>query len=98
MRARARRLLGAPPFTRLDQVAQFVNASEGGAELGYMARMLALSRLPSSNIGNRMQHIRRNEPCTLHMATAGSAKLPVGNQRRASVAGRQSEGFQERHP
>ena len=36
------------------------NASKADAELGFMARMLALSSLPSSNPGNRSQHIRRN--------------------------------------
>ncbi len=33
-------------FTRLDQVAQLVGASEADAELGFMARLLALCRLP----------------------------------------------------
>ena len=41
------------PFTRLDQVTQLVNASEADAELGYMARLLALCSLPRTNPGNR---------------------------------------------
>ena len=40
-------------FTRLDQVAQLVGASEADAELGFMARLLALCSLPRTNPGNR---------------------------------------------
>ena len=43
----------APPalhhFTRLDQVTQLVDASEADAELGFMARLLALCSLPRTN-------------------------------------------------
>ena len=36
-------------FTRLDQVTQLVGASEADADLGFMARMLALCSLPRTN-------------------------------------------------
>ena len=49
----------APParrhFTRLDQVTQLVGASETDADLGFMARMLALCSLPRTNPGNRKE-------------------------------------------
>ena len=49
----------APParrhFTRLDQVTQLVGASEADADLGFMARMLALCSLPRTNPGNSDQ-------------------------------------------
>ena len=41
------------PFTRLDQVAQLVQASEADPEVGFMARLLALCSLPRTNPGNR---------------------------------------------
>ena len=42
-------------FTRLDQIDQLVAASEADADLGFMARLLALCSLPRSNPGNRLQ-------------------------------------------
>ena len=64
-RALARRA-DTPParrhFTRLDQVTQLVHASEADAELGYMARLLALCSLPRTSPGNRLQYVRRNGP------------------------------------
>ena len=39
-------------FTRFDQVNQLVGASEADADLGFMARMLALCSLPRTNPGN----------------------------------------------
>ena len=65
-------------FTRLDQVTQLVGASEADAELGFMARMLALCSLPRTNPGNRLRYIRRNGPYTLVMNAGGLYKLPFG--------------------
>ena len=74
-------------FTRLDQVTQLVNASEAEAELGYMARLLALCTLPRTNPGNRLQYVRRNGPYTLAItATSGTAKLPFGHLPRLLLA------------
>ena len=74
-------------FTRLDQVTQLVNASEADAELGYMARLLALCSLPRTNPGNRLRYVRRNGPYTLIMtATGTTAKLPFGNLPRLLLA------------
>ena len=74
-------------FTKLDQVTQLVRASEADAELGYMARLLALCSLPRTNPGNRLQYIRRNGPYTLSMtATGGTAKLPFGHLPRLLLA------------
>ena len=47
-------------FTRFDQVDQLVGASEADADLGFMARMLALCSLPRTNPGNRHQYKRVN--------------------------------------
>ena len=43
-------------FTRFDQVNQLVGASEADADLGFMARLLALCSLPRTNPGNRLQY------------------------------------------
>ena len=40
-------------FTLADQVNQLVSASEADADLGFMARTMALCSLPRSNPGNR---------------------------------------------
>ena len=40
-------------FTQADQVNQLVSASEADANLGFMARMMALCSLPRTNPGNR---------------------------------------------
>ena len=65
-------------FTRLDQVTQLVGASEADADLGFMARMLALCSLPRTNPGTRDKYVRRNGPYTLVMTATGTAKLPFG--------------------
>ena len=39
-------------FTRFDQVNQLVSASEADADLGFMARMMALCSLPRTNPGD----------------------------------------------
>ena len=41
-------------YTRFDQVNQLVSASEAEADLGFMARLLALCSLPRTNPGNRL--------------------------------------------
>ena len=77
----------ARSFTRLDQVTQLVNASEADAELGYMARLMALCSLPRTNPGDRLRYVRRNGPYTLIMtATGTTAKLPFGNLPRLILA------------
>ena len=43
-------------FTRFDQVNQLVSASEADADLGFMARLLALCSLPRSNPTTRTIH------------------------------------------
>ena len=40
-------------FTQADQVHQLVSASEADADLGFMARMMALCSLPRTNPGTR---------------------------------------------
>ena len=64
-------------FTQLDQVTQLVGASEADADLGFMARMLALCSLPRTNLGDQLQYVRRNGPFTLYMTVSGGAKLPT---------------------
>ena len=49
-------------FTQADQVNQLVSASEADADLGFMARLLALCSLPRNNPGNRQQYKRVNGP------------------------------------
>ena len=73
-------------FTQLDQVTQLVNASEADADLGFMARLLALCSLPRTNPKQRLQYVRRNGPYSLHMTATGSAKLPYGNIPRLLLA------------
>ena len=65
-------------FTRLDQVNQLVAASEADADLGFMARLMALCSLPRTDPGNRLQYKRVNGPFTLVMFTSGETKLPYG--------------------
>ena len=45
-------------FTLADQVDQLVTASETTPDLGFMARLLALCSLPSTNPGNRKEYKR----------------------------------------
>ena len=49
-------------FTLADQVNQLVSASEADADLGFMARTMALCSLPRSNPGNRKEYKRVNDP------------------------------------
>ena len=73
-------------FTRFDQVNQLVGASEANADLGFMARMLALCSLPRTNPGNQSKYVRRNGPFTLVMIAGGLHKLPFGNLPRLLLA------------
>ena len=66
-------------FTQADQVNQLVGASEADADLGFMARLLALCSLPRTNPGNRLQYKRVNGPYQLYMIAGGGNKLPFGN-------------------
>ena len=45
-------------FTQADQVNQLVGASEADADLGFMARTMALCSLPRTNPGNQYQYKR----------------------------------------
>ena len=73
-------------FTQLDQVTQLIAAREADAELGFMARLLALCSLPRTDPKQRLQYVRRNGPYSLHMTATGSAKLPYGNIPRLLLA------------
>ena len=73
-------------FTVADQVEQLVTASEADADLGFMARTMALCSLPRSNPGKRTQYVRRNGPYTLVMSATGLNKLPFGNLPRLLMA------------
>ena len=73
-------------FTRLDQINQLVDASEADADLGFMARLLALCSLPRTNPGDRLQYKRVNGPYTLVMFSSGETELPYGNLPRLLLA------------
>ena len=74
-------------FTRLDQIDQLVDASEADADLGFMARLLALCSLPRTNPGDRLQYVRRNGPYTLTItASTDGVMLPYGNIPRVLLA------------
>ena len=49
-----------------------VGASEEDADLGFMARLLALCSLPRTNPGNRLQYKRVNGPYQLYMIAGGA--------------------------
>ena len=85
-------------FTRLDQVAQLVGASEADPELGYIARLLALCALPRKNPGNCLQYVRRNGPYTLVMSCASTAKLPYGPLPRLLLAWVTTEAVRTQSP
>ena len=73
-------------FTRFDQVNQLVSASEADADLGFMARLLALCSLPRTNPGNRHQYKRVNGPFRLYMQAGPETKLPFGTNPRLILA------------
>ena len=62
---------------------QLVGASEANADLGFMARLMALCCLPRTDPGH--QYKRVNGPYTLYMF-AGRDKLPYGNLPRLLMA------------
>ena len=65
-------------FTLADQVDQLVSASEADADLGFMARTMALCSLPRTNPGNQHQYKRKNGPFELVMIAGADNKLPFG--------------------
>ena len=73
-------------FTRLDQVTQLVRTSEAEADVGFMARLLALCSLPRTNPGDRKEFVRRNGPYTLGMVAGVGNKLPYGTLPRLLLA------------
>ena len=73
-------------FTQADQVNQLVSAREADADLGFMARLMALCSLPRTNPGNRLQYKRVNGPYQLYMIAGGGNKLPYGNIPRLLLA------------
>ena len=83
-------------FTRFDQVNQLVAASEADADLGFMARMMALCSLPRTNPGNRLQYKRVNGPFKLIMIAGGDNKLPYGNLPRLILAWVSTEAVRTR--
>ena len=73
-------------FTTLRQVDQLIKASEADADLGFMARLIALCSLPRTNPGDRLQFRRVNGPYKLIMTATGDAKLPYGTLPRLLLA------------
>ena len=73
-------------FTQANQVHQLVSASEADADLGFMARLMALCSLPRSNPGNQHQYKRVNGPYKLILSRTGEYKLPFGNLPRLLLA------------
>ena len=73
-------------FTTLHQVNQLIEASEADADMGFMARLLALCSLPRTNPKPRLQYVRRNGPYTLYVTVSAGEKLPFGNLPRLLLA------------
>ena len=73
-------------FTTLHQVNQLVEASEADADLGFMARLLALCSLPRTNPGDRREYVRHNGPYTLAMTAGVNTRLPYGTLPRQLLA------------
>ena len=67
-------------------MTQLVSASEADAEIGFMARLLALCSLPRTNPKNRREFKRVNGPYTLYMVAGGGNKLPYGTLPRLLLA------------
>ena len=86
------------PFTIADQVNQLVWASEADADLGFMARTMALCSLPRSNPGNQLQYKRVNGPFTLYMIAGGDNKLPFGNLPRLLLSWGVYRSSKDRQP
>ena len=73
-------------FTTLHQVNQLVEASEADADMGFMARLLALCSLPRTNPKQRNQYVRRNGPYALYITAGAGNRLPFGNLPRLLMA------------
>ena len=74
-------------FTTLRQIDQLVGASEADADIGFMARLLALCSLPRTNPAGRDRYIRRNGPYVLVLTAGGwPPRLPYGNIPRLLLA------------
>ena len=73
-------------FTLFDQVNQLVEASEADADVGFMARMLALCCLPRTDPGNQHKYVRQNGPYALCMIAGGKTQLPYGSIPRLLLA------------
>ena len=73
-------------YTQADQVNQLVGASESDADLGFMARLMALCSLPRTNPGNLKEYVRHNGPYKLGMTAGVDNKLPFGNIPRLLLA------------
>ena len=84
--ARSTTLQARHHFTTLHQVNQLIEASAPDADLGFMARLLALCSLPRTNPADRREYVRHNGPYTLTMTINGNAKLPYGNIPRLLLA------------
>ena len=84
-------------FTRLDQINQLIDASEADADLGFMARLLALCSLPRTDPKNRLQYVRRNGPYTLGISAGVGDKLPYGNIPRLLLAWVCTEAVRTQH-
>ena len=67
-------------------MTQLVRTSEAEADVGFMARLLALCSLPRTNPGDRKEFIRRNGPYTLGMVAGVGNKLPYGTLPRLLLA------------
>ena len=85
-------------FTQADQVNQLVSAREADADLGFMARTMALCSLPRTNPGDRLQYKRQNGPFTLYMVAGGGNKLPYGTLPRLLLAWISTEGVKTQSP
>ena len=85
-------------FTQADQVHQLVSARGADADLGFMARLMALCSLPRTNPGNRLQYKRTNGPYTLYMTAGGGNKLPFGNLPRLLIAWLCTEAVRTQNP
>ena len=83
-------------FTLADQVDQLVTVSEAEADLGFMARLMALCSLPRTNPGNRHQYKRVNGPYKFIMIAGGDNKLPYGNLPRLLLAWVSTEAVRTR--
>ena len=85
-------------FTTLRQVNQLIEASEADADMGFMARLLALCSLPRTNPKQRNQYVRRNGPYALYMTAGAGNRLPFGNLPRLLLAWVCSEAVRTQRP